>query len=164
MCTSLSARTWMTSTQALGMASLEVAFMRANILGMWPSGGTWTAWTQTEKSTLSLIIYCTCTWSAREGCAVNRHTHAVVTVSNTSPYVRVRVCVCVYNWRHTTITVTKYLARVRGTLLVERNLHLFRQRHRRDSWDSCRPWSPFVGWTQPRIPPGQLQCLAQSQH
>ena len=97
MCTSLSARTWMTSTQALGMASLEVAFMRANILGMWPSGGTWTAWTQTEKSTLSLIIYCTCTWSAREGCAVNRHTHAVVTVSNTSPYVRVRVCVCVCN-------------------------------------------------------------------
>ena len=38
--TSLSARTCITCTHALGMASLE-AFIRANILGMWPSGGTW---------------------------------------------------------------------------------------------------------------------------
>ena len=37
--TSLSARMWMTCTQALGMASL-LAFILAKIRGMWPSGGT----------------------------------------------------------------------------------------------------------------------------
>ena len=54
----------MTMAHERGMMSL-VAFMRPRILGMWPRGGTWSA---------SVVWW------------VNRHTHAVVTVSRISPY------------------------------------------------------------------------------
>ena len=101
MPTSLSAKMWMTSTQALGIASLEEAFMRARILGMWPRGGTWNQISTVKpEGQQHCILYLIrkrrlCSEQAHTGCCHSLQLFTLCVSVSVCVYVCVCVCVCV---------------------------------------------------------------------